>query len=96
MEDVADSASVVYVRRRRVGREVAVASAAEFLSRILDDAPQPVWVVDEEGFVVFANPAAVAALGYDDAAQSTAGRATPPCTTSGRTARRTPRTTARC
>jgi signal transduction histidine kinase len=26
-----------------------VATAAEFLARILDDAPQPVWVVDEEG-----------------------------------------------
>jgi PAS domain S-box-containing protein len=48
---------------------VAVASAAEFLSRILDEAPQPVWVVDEEGLIVFANPAAVAALGYDDPAQ---------------------------
>ncbi len=46
-----------------------MASAAEFLSRILDDAPQPVWVVDEEGLIVFANPAAVAALGYDDPAQ---------------------------
>jgi PAS domain S-box-containing protein len=48
---------------------VAVASAAEFLAQILDDAPQPVWVVDEEGLIVFANPAAVAALGYDDPAE---------------------------
>jgi PAS domain S-box-containing protein len=46
-----------------------VATAAEFLAQILDDAPQPVWVVDEEGLIVFANPAAVAVLGYDDAAQ---------------------------
>ncbi|MDT7580866.1 MAG: hypothetical protein QOK35_2130, partial [Pseudonocardiales bacterium] len=46
-----------------------MASAAEFLARILDDAPQPVWVVDEEGLIVFANPAAVAALGYDDPAE---------------------------
>jgi PAS domain S-box-containing protein len=46
-----------------------VATAAEFLAQILDDAPQPVWVVDEEGLIVFANPAAVRVLGYDDAAQ---------------------------
>jgi PAS domain S-box-containing protein len=46
-----------------------VATAAEFLAQILDDAPQPVWVVDELGLIVFANPAAVRALGYDDAAQ---------------------------
>lgn len=42
---------------------------AEFLTRVLDGAPQPVWVVDEDGLIVFANPAAVAALGYDDAAE---------------------------
>jgi PAS domain S-box-containing protein len=48
---------------------VAVDSPAEFLARILDDAPQPVWVVDEDGLIVFANPAAVRALGYDDAAE---------------------------
>jgi PAS domain-containing protein len=53
----------------RAGREVAMATAAEFLAQILDDAPQPVWVVDEEGLIVFANPAAVAALGYDDPAE---------------------------
>ena len=46
-----------------------VTSAADFLARILDDAPQPVWVVDETGLIVFANPAAVAVLGYDDAAE---------------------------
>ncbi len=43
--------------------------AADFLAQILRDAPQPVWVVDEAGSIVFANPAAVAALGYDDAAE---------------------------
>ncbi|HEX8519758.1 MAG TPA: histidine kinase [Pseudonocardia sp.] len=42
---------------------------AEFLARILDDAPQPVWVVDEAGLIVFTNPAAVAALGYGDPAE---------------------------
>ena len=48
---------------------MTIASAAEFLARILDDAPQPVWVVDEEGSIVFANPAAVAVLGYGAAAE---------------------------
>ncbi len=46
-----------------------MATAAEFLAQILDEAPQPVWVVDEEGLIVFANPAAVTTLGYDDPAQ---------------------------
>ncbi|HEY0817081.1 MAG TPA: PAS domain S-box protein [Pseudonocardia sp.] len=46
-----------------------MASAAKFLAQILEEAPQPVWVVDEEGLIVFANPAAVATLGYDHPAQ---------------------------
>jgi PAS domain S-box-containing protein len=46
-----------------------VTSAADFLAQILDGAPQPIWVVDEDGHIVFANPAAVAALGYDQGAQ---------------------------
>jgi PAS domain S-box-containing protein len=58
---------VVVGRRSTYSRRVA--TAAEFLARILDGAPQPVWVVDEEGLIVFANPAAVTVLGYDDAAQ---------------------------
>jgi PAS domain S-box-containing protein len=33
---------------------------------ILDSIAQPVWVVDHDGVVVFVNPAAIAALGYDD------------------------------
>lgn len=37
-----------------------------FLARILDGVPQPVWVIDEGGFIFFANPAAVAVLGYDE------------------------------
>jgi PAS domain S-box-containing protein len=37
-----------------------------FLSLILDGIPQPVWVVDEAGMILFANPAAVSAVGYDD------------------------------
>jgi PAS domain S-box-containing protein len=40
-----------------------------FLALILDGVPQPVWVVDHEGVIVFANPAAVSALGYDDPGQ---------------------------
>lgn len=40
-----------------------------FLSSILAGIAQPVWVVDPEGDIRFANPAAIAALGYDDAAE---------------------------
>ena len=36
--------------------------AADFLAQILTDAPQPVWVLNNQGLIVFANPAAVAAL----------------------------------
>ena len=36
------------------------------LEAILDCVAMPVWVVDHEGLVVLANPAAVAVLGYDD------------------------------
>ncbi|QRP43310.1 PAS domain-containing sensor histidine kinase [Amycolatopsis sp. FDAARGOS 1241] len=39
------------------------------LELILDAVPQPVWVVDHAGHIVFANPAAVAVLGYDDLAE---------------------------
>jgi PAS domain S-box-containing protein len=39
------------------------------VARILDKVPQPVWVIDGAGRIDFANPAAVAVLGYDDAAQ---------------------------
>jgi PAS domain S-box-containing protein len=37
-----------------------------FLKAILDCVAQPVWVVDHDGRISFANPAALAALGYDD------------------------------
>jgi PAS domain S-box-containing protein len=46
-----------------------VASPEAFLARILEGVPLPVWVLDEAGKVVFANPAAVATLGYDDLAE---------------------------
>ena len=40
--------------------------AAASLKAILACVAQPVWVVDPAGAIVFANPAAVATLGYDD------------------------------
>jgi PAS domain S-box-containing protein len=43
--------------------------AQPFLKAILDCVAQPVWVVDHDGLIRFANPAALAALGYDDLAQ---------------------------
>jgi PAS domain S-box-containing protein len=36
-----------------------------FLGGILDCVAQPVWVVDRDGVILFANPAATDALGYD-------------------------------
>jgi PAS domain S-box-containing protein len=39
--------------------------AQPFLKSILDGVAQPVWVVDHDGFIRFANPAALVALGYD-------------------------------
>ena len=39
--------------------------AQPFLKSILEGVAQPVWVVDHDGFIRFANPAALAALGYD-------------------------------
>ena len=43
--------------------------AAASLNAIVACVAQPVWVVDPRGLIVFANPAAVAALGYDDAGE---------------------------
>ena len=40
-----------------------------FLSSILAEVPQPVWVVDPAGAIVYTNPAAVAALGWSDPAE---------------------------
>jgi PAS domain S-box-containing protein len=39
--------------------------AREFLAAVLDTIEQPVWVVDHDGVIRFANPAASSALGYD-------------------------------
>ena len=43
-----------------------MASPEALLACILDGVPQPVWVLDEAGLVIFANPAALRALGYED------------------------------
>ena len=39
------------------------ASAEDFLAAVLETAAQPIWVVDPDGLIRFANPAAIAALG---------------------------------
>ena len=41
--------------------------AEDFLAAVLSTAAQPIWVVDPDGVIRFANPAAIAALGYEDA-----------------------------
>ena len=42
-------------------------SAEDFLAAVSETAAQPVWVVDPDDAIRFANPAAIAALGYDSA-----------------------------
>jgi PAS domain S-box-containing protein len=42
-------------------------SAEDFLAAVLETAAQPIWVVDPGGRIRFANPAAIAALGYGSA-----------------------------
>ena len=42
-------------------------SAEDFLGAVLETAAQPIWVVDPDGLIRFANPAAIEALGYDRA-----------------------------
>src|SRR6266536_3366931 len=39
------------------------------MTAILDCVAQPVWMVDQDGLIRFANPSAVAALGYADASE---------------------------
>ena len=46
-----------------------IAGSNGFLRATLECVALPVWVVDHEGTVVLANPAAVRTLGYDDASQ---------------------------
>ena len=42
-------------------------AAEDFLVAVLETTAQPIWVVDPNGVIRFANPAAIAALGYDSA-----------------------------
>ena len=49
---------------------------------ILARVAQPVWVIDHRGRFHYANPAAVAALGYDESPSCGAASATRPSTTS--------------
>jgi PAS domain S-box-containing protein len=42
-------------------------STEDFLAAVLETAAQPIWVVDREGVLRFANPAAITALGYESA-----------------------------
>jgi PAS domain S-box-containing protein len=44
-------------------------NAADFLAAILETIGQPVWVVDPNAAIRFANPAAIAAVGYDSAGE---------------------------
>jgi PAS domain S-box-containing protein len=41
--------------------------AEDFLVAVLETTAQPIWVIDPDGVIRFANPAAIAALGYDSA-----------------------------
>ena len=51
---------------RRQGREGELSSPEALLARIFERLPQPAWVVDNPGVIIFANPAARSALGYRD------------------------------
>jgi PAS domain S-box-containing protein len=50
--------SLIDLAGLRVGPE-------EFLAAVLEATEQPIWVVDPDGVIRFANPAAISALGYD-------------------------------
>jgi PAS domain S-box-containing protein len=54
---------------RGTERDTGQGRADASLDAILQCVALPVWVVDHDGVVVLANPAAVAALGYDDASE---------------------------
>jgi PAS domain S-box-containing protein len=42
--------------------------AEDFFAAVLEATAEPIWVVDPDDMIRFANPAAITALGYDDAA----------------------------
>ena len=75
---------------------VADADAAASLRAILACVAQPVWVVDSAGTVVFANPAAVATLGYDDLDELLGRNSHDTIHYKHRTGRRIPPRSARC
>jgi PAS domain S-box-containing protein len=43
--------------------------AESFLAAVLETVAQPIWVVDPDGLILFANPAAIATLGYSSATE---------------------------
>jgi PAS domain S-box-containing protein len=53
-------ASLIDLAGLRVGAE-------DFLAAVLETTGRPIWVVDPDDVIRFANPAAIAALGYDSA-----------------------------
>ena len=63
--------SVLSATERGVTSDTASEGSARgtdtFVASILDCVVQPVWVVDQAGLIRFANPSALAALGYDQA-----------------------------
>jgi PAS domain S-box-containing protein len=40
--------------------------AGEFLEKVLETSRKPFWVIDHDGLIRFASPAAISALGCDD------------------------------
>jgi PAS domain S-box-containing protein len=50
-------------------------AAEDLLSAVLEQAAQPLWVLDRNGVIRFANPAAVAVLGYEQPSELTGRRA---------------------
>jgi len=51
------------------GSEGSAQGAEAFVASILECVVQPVWVVDHAGLIRFANPSALAALGYGDVSE---------------------------
>jgi PAS domain-containing protein len=54
---------------RPTDRDGAPAEPDVSLKAIVDSVALPVWVIDHDGRVILANPAAVAATGFDDEAE---------------------------
>jgi PAS domain S-box-containing protein len=54
---------------RATERDTGQAGIDASLKAVLDSVPLPVWVVDHDGLIVLANPAAVTTLGFDDVSE---------------------------